>query len=209
MRMSVTPCRRDQASRIIPPISTATQDRELLSRVALGDRSALSELYHAYYSRLGRFLSRSLERDSIDDVINDTFMVVWRRSKDFRNAAQVSSWIIGIAYRTALKQGDRRRRHATWVSLDECTECIDPTAETETRDWLDQGLARLPRELQLTLLLAYHMGYPLEEIAVITAVPVGTVKTRLFHARRKLRRFLPVIGSAREIGASPRAWLPS
>jgi RNA polymerase sigma-70 factor, ECF subfamily len=174
---------------------TATQDRELLTRVATGDRAALNELYRGYHARLRRFLSLCLQQDSIDEVINDTFMVVWRKSRDFRNASQVSTWIIGIAYRTAIREHRRQKRYATWVGLDECPEsCVDSTAQTETWDWLQQGLGSLSRDQQLVLLLAYGVGYAVEEIAALTFVPVGTVKTRLFHARNKLRRFLPGIG---------------
>jgi RNA polymerase sigma-70 factor (ECF subfamily) len=175
--------------------SSATHDRELLTRVATGDRSALSELYLAYHPRLRRFLSLCLQRDSIDEVINDTFLVVWRKSKEFRNASQVSTWIIGIAYRTAIREHRRQRRYATWMSLDECPEsCVDSTSQTETWDWLRQGIGSLSRDQQLALQLAYGVGYAVEEIAALTFVPVGTVKTRLFHARNKLRRFLPGIG---------------
>ena len=175
--------------------STATQDTELLTRVATGDRAALNELYLGYYPRLRRFLSLCLQQDSIDEVINDTFMVVWRKSKDFRNASQVSTWIIGIAYRTAIRERRRQKRYATWVSLDECTEsCVDSTAQTETWDWLRQGIESLSRDQQLALQLAYGVGYAVEEIAAMTFVPVGTVKTRLFHARNKLRHCLPGIG---------------
>jgi RNA polymerase sigma-70 factor, ECF subfamily len=175
--------------------STATQDRELLTRVATGDRAALNELYLGYHARLRRFLSLCLQQDSIDEVINDTFMVVWRKSGDFRNASQVSTWIIGIAYRTAIREHRRQKRYARWVGLDECPEsCVDSTAQTETWDWLQQGLGNLSRDQQLALQLAYGVGYAVEEIAALTFVPVGTVKTRLFHARNKLRRFLPGIG---------------
>ena len=175
--------------------STATRDRELLTRVASGDRSALTELYLGYHPRLRRFLSRCLQPDSIDEAINDTFMVVWRKSKDFRNASQVSTWIIGIAYRTAIREQRRQRRYATWLSLDESTEhCVDSTVQSETQDWLRQGLGSLSRDQQVALLLSYVAGYAVDEIAALTFVPVGTVKTRLFHARNKLRRFLPVIG---------------
>jgi RNA polymerase sigma-70 factor (ECF subfamily) len=175
--------------------STAIKDRELLARVATGDRSALNELYLGYHARLRRFLSLCLQRDSIDEVINDTFMVVWRKSRDFRNASQVSTWIIGIAYKTAIREQRRQKRYATWMSLDECTQsCVDSTAQTETWDWLRQGIENLSRDQQLALQLAYGVGYAVEEIAALTLVPVGTVKTRLFHARNKLRRYLPGIG---------------
>jgi len=55
-------------------------------------------------------------------------------------------------------------------------------------------LSRLPMEQRLTLELAYHMGHSLEEIAAITDCPVGTVKARMFHAREKLRQYLPTLG---------------
>jgi RNA polymerase sigma-70 factor, ECF subfamily len=174
---------------------SATHDLELLTRVATGDRSALRDLYLGYHPRLRRFLSLCLQQDSIDEVINDTFMVVWRRSKDFRNDSRVSTWIIGIAYRTAIRAHRWQKRHATCVSLDECPDnCVDSTAQTETRDWLQHGFGSLSRDQRLALQLAYDVGYAVEEIAALTFVPVGTVKTRLFHARNKLRRFLPRIG---------------
>jgi len=57
-------------------------------------------------------------------------------------------------------------------------------------------LSRLPVEQRLTLELAYHMGHSLEEIAAITDCPVGTVKARMFHAREKLRQYLPTLSGA-------------
>jgi RNA polymerase sigma-70 factor (ECF subfamily) len=79
--------------------------------------------------------------------------------------------------------------------LDDCPEqTIDPTSDTEVQDWLKHGLNQLPVEQRLTLELAYHMGHSLEEIAAITECPVGTVKARMFHAREKLRQYLPTLG---------------
>jgi RNA polymerase sigma-70 factor (ECF subfamily) len=67
---------------------------------------------------------------------------------------------------------------------------------------LQHGLSRLPIEQRLTLELAYQMGHSLEEIAVITDCPVGTVKARMFHAREKLRQCLPALsGAANELPA--------
>jgi RNA polymerase sigma-70 factor, ECF subfamily len=176
--------------------ATKTSDRELLSLIAVGDRRALEELYLGYHRRLASFLSRFTTRyENVEEIINDTFMVVWQNAKGFRNASQVSTWILGIAYRTALKSLRRQKNHAGHLSLDNSPEpCIDPSADAETRDWLSHGLDRLPLEQRLTLQLAYHMGHSIEEIAAITDVPVGTVKARMFHAREKLRHHLPALG---------------
>jgi RNA polymerase sigma-70 factor, ECF subfamily len=171
--------------------SAKEHDQDLLAAVAAGDRRALEELYLAYHRRLARFLSRFTSRyENIEEIINDTFMVVWQSAADFRHASQVSTWIIGIAYRTALK-AVRRQKSAERGSQEYAEQSIDPSADAEMQDWLMRGLNRLPVEQRLTLELAYHMGHSLEEIALITGCPVGTVKARMFHAREKLRQYLP------------------
>ena len=172
------------------------QDEDLLSAVARGDARALDVLYLGYHRRLARFLSRIAPRyDTVEEIINDTLMVVWQHAKEFRGASRVSTWIIGIAYRIALKSlrgNDGLQRAQSSNDLPEGS--VDPTAATELRDWIAHALNHLPMEQRLTMELAYHMGHSIEEIAEITACPAGTVKARMFHAREKLRRFLPALG---------------
>jgi RNA polymerase sigma-70 factor (ECF subfamily) len=174
--------------------SPKERDSALLAAIGAGDRRALEELYLSYHRRLARFLSRFTPRyENIEEIINDTFMVVWQNAKEFRNASQVSTWIIGIAYRTALKSFRRQKNHAVASLEDYPEQTVDPTFDAEVNDWLKHGLNRLPVEQRLTLELAYHMGHSLEEIATITDCPVGTVKARMFHAREKLRQYLPTL----------------
>ncbi len=182
---------------MILPAKNSPKERDgaLLMAIAAGDRRALEELYLSYHRRLARFLSRFTPRyENIEEIINDTFMVVWQNAKEFRNASQVSTWIIGIAYRTALKSFRRQKNHAVASLEDYPEQTVDPTVDAEVNDWLKHGLNRLPIEQRLTLELAYHMGHSLEEIAAITDCPVGTVKARMFHAREKLRQYLPTLG---------------
>jgi RNA polymerase sigma-70 factor (ECF subfamily) len=182
------------------PVKNSPRERDsaLLMAIAAGDRRALEELYLSFHRRLARFLSRFTPRyENVEEIINDTFMVVWQSAKDFRNASQVSTWIIGIAYRTALKSFRRQKNHTAAQSLEDYPEqTVDPTFDAELNDWLSHGLSRLPVEQRLTLELAYHMGHSLEEIAAITDCPVGTVKARMFHAREKLRQYLPTLSGA-------------
>ena len=170
-------------------------DGELLSAIAAGDRRALEKLYLSHQRSLGRFLLRFTQcRENIEEIINDTFMVVWRSADDFRWESKVSSWIFGIAHRTALKSTRRQKYRSADRSLDEWrVQTVDPVLEAETRDWVRNGLNRLPDEQRLTLELAYHMGYSLLEIANMTNAPVGTVKARMFLARQKLRQHLPLV----------------
>jgi len=169
---------------------------QLLRRIAARDRAALEALYHAYHRRLSRFLLRLAPRyDFAEEIINETFWVVWRKAEEFRGASRVSTWIMGIAYRRALRELRNARQSRTADSrLREDGEAhCDDSQQLDLQDWLARALRDLPEEQRLTLELAYFMGHSCEEIAAITHCPVGTVKARMFHAREKLRRVLPAL----------------
>jgi RNA polymerase sigma-70 factor (ECF subfamily) len=161
--------------------------------VSLRDRTALRELYLLYHRRLSRFLMRLTQRqDLAEEVINDTLLVVWNSADRFRGDSRVSTWIVGIAYRRALKSVRRRRSFET-IEL-EATDSlvgVDGLQACETQEWIEEALEELPIEQRLCLELAYVLGHSCEEISVITSCPVNTVKTRLYHARRKLSTLLP------------------
>ena len=169
-------------------------DRRLLDRVVEGDREAFRELYIVYHRRLARFLVRLTRRYEIaEEVINDTLMVVWRKARDFRGDSRISTWIMGIAYRRALKTL-RSRGHQLLdaVPLDsEPLVAPDELGDSEIADWVLSGMQQLPTDQRLALEFAYGYGHSCEEIALIMDCPVNTVKTRLFHARTKLRALLP------------------
>lgn len=177
------------------------EDEELLRAVARGDRRALEALYLGYHRRLARFLSRITPRyENVEEIINDTFMIVWQHAKEFRGASRVSTWIIGIAYRVALKSLRRNYGPPRAQAGDHLPEqSVEPMEQAELRDWIACGLSRLPYEQRLTMELAYNLGHSIEEIAEITDCPIGTVKARMFHAREKLRQYLPLLGG---VGAS-------
>lgn len=169
-------------------------DRRLLGKVVAGDREAFRELYIVYHRRLARFLVRITRRYEIaEEVINDTMLVVWRKAGDFRGDSRVSTWIMGIAYRRALK-ALRSRGHQLFAAVpieNEPLVAADELGEAETGEWILLGMQQLPTEQRLALEFAYGYGHSCEEIALIMNCPVNTVKTRLFHARNKLRTLLP------------------
>lgn len=172
-------------------------DLALVRQVAVGDRTALSALYRGYHRRLCRFLARLTRRpDIIDEVINDSFWIVWQKAEGFRGESRVSTWVMGIAYRCALKA---LRQHGEEPLADEAGSepagTYDPHADHELRDWLGKGLDRLPPEQRLVLELAYGGGHSIDEIATIMQCPEGTVKARMFHARMKLRNLLPALAA--------------
>src|ERR1700722_12015458 len=88
------------------------RERELIFRVAGGDRDAFRDLYVHYHRRLARFLTRLTRRqEDAEEIINDTLWIVWQRAAEFRDASQVSTWIMGIAYRRALNVIRRAATH--------------------------------------------------------------------------------------------------
>ena len=169
-------------------------DRDLLDKVAAGDREALRELYMFYHRRLAGFLLRITRRqDLVEEVINDTLYVVWCKASEFRGDSKLSTWIMGIAYRRALKTL-RSHGHQLFRAVpieDACLPAPDDLDAAETGEWVALAMQQLPSEQRLTLELAYGQGYSCGEIAEIMGCPVNTVKTRMFHARGKLRTLLP------------------
>jgi RNA polymerase sigma-70 factor (ECF subfamily) len=172
-----------------------TTERELLDRIARHkDQAAFRTLYGSYHQRLSRLLARmSLRREDIEEVVNDTFWVVWTKASDFRGASQLSTWIIGIAYRRALNALRRARiRPVADHEFDEDSVSVESCEMGETnQQWISLGLERLPVEQRMALELTYTLGHSCEEVAAILDCPVNTVKTRLFRARETLKQVLP------------------
>jgi RNA polymerase sigma-70 factor (ECF subfamily) len=164
----------------------------LLKSIARGDQRAFDELYRRYYPRLTAFLAKRIPAShSADEIIDDTLLIVWQHANEFHHSSEVSTWIFGIAYRVALRS---LRKHRLWlraITLDEPTDLVvDPARADEQRQWLEEGLRRLPDKQRLSLLLTYHLGHSIEHVALLTDCPVGTMKARMFHARGQLRRHL-------------------
>lgn len=173
-------------------------DQELLRLVGCGDSQALERLYARYHRRLLQFLWRlRSQREPLEEAINDTFWIVWQKAREFRGSSRVSTWIMGIAWRCAMKALRQYgpAQHESAATTTRITEpMVEPLAAEEEDDWLASGLARLPFEQRATLELAYFVGHSCEEIAAIMDCPVNTVKARMFQARIKLRNLLPKLG---------------
>ena len=177
-------------------------DLVLLARIGNGDRTALHSLYNTYYHPLLRFIYRITGRlDLAQEGVNDVMLVVWRNSRSFGGRSSVSTWIMGIAYRKALKLLASSRRWTDRFAgalFEDVIERSDGLAEQsddgDLRDLLDEALRHLSAEHRAVVELTYFYGCSYEEIAAIAACPVNTVKTRMFHARAKLKKLLPALG---------------
>ncbi len=177
-------------------------DRSLLARIVAGERAALHELYVAYYQRLLRFLYRVTgQLELAQEGINDVMLVVWEKGQTFTGRSTVSTWIMGIAYRKGLKLREKSKRWSDRfkaVDIDDWNEPFlpseKPTDEVVMQDLLSRALRQLSPEQRAVVELTYFHGYSYREISDIAGCPVNTVKTRMFHARAKLRTLLPALG---------------
>ena len=168
-------------------------EAELIGRVAAQDLDAFEQLYRLYQPRLVRFLMNVVKRPQlVEEVLNDTMMVVWQTAHRFRGASKPSTWIFAIAYRKAVKAKARwpepveDERQDTRVSPDP-----GPDQQLHYRrlhDALIIAMERLSPDHRAVVDLTYFHGMGYREIAEIMACPVDTVKTRMFHARRRLRQ---------------------
>lgn len=168
---------------------------ELLRRIAQLDRGAFDLLYRAYYRRLSRFLEQITRRPHLtEEILNDTMLVVWRKAPTYNGASRVSTWIFAIAYRKALKALKGQSDAAEAADGERAAPAAEgPEAkamERESRAQVGRALAALPAEQRAVVEMTYYHGYAYREIAAIMGCPVDTVKTRMFHARRKLKALL-------------------
>jgi RNA polymerase sigma-70 factor (ECF subfamily) len=182
---------RTEAIRLRSP-----DERELLSRVSAQDLQAFEQLYRIYQPRLARFLLGMLQRPQlIEEVLDDTMMVVWQTAGSFKGASKPSTWIFAIAYRKALKA---RSRWPDPVEDEEFDTRVSPDPGPDQtlhhqrlHDALVEAMNHLSADHRAVVDLTYFHGMGYREIAEIVDCPVDTVKTRMFHARRRLKQALP------------------
>jgi RNA polymerase sigma-70 factor (ECF subfamily) len=198
------PATHKASARDEPPARSGSRDDALLiGRVAEGDLRAFECLYRAYHARLTRFLGAILRRAHlVEEVLNDTMLVVWTRPQAYNGACRLSTWIFAIAYRKALKA---LRRRDDPIPDDRSRYLASPEPDPErrlgrreTQALLMQAIGQLSPSHRAVVDLTYfhEMGY--REIAQIMACPVDTVKTRMFHARRRLKE---------RLAGAPEDWL--
>jgi RNA polymerase sigma-70 factor, ECF subfamily len=176
-------------------------ERDLLARIEAQDCEAMRELYLSYYHRLARFLRRMTRRHAfVDEVINDTFFIVWQKAGEFRGDSRVSTWITGIAYRRGLSllrvecRADERMMAA--MSEDQHSS-LETGEQADVSDLLDQAIDCLSPDHRAVIVMTYYLGHSCDEIAAIMDCPTNTVKTRMFHARNRLRELVPGLAAPR------------
>jgi RNA polymerase sigma-70 factor (ECF subfamily) len=180
----------------------ATSDEALIGRIAAGDRLAMQVLFARHHVQVFRFVVRIVrDASAAEDLISEVFLDVWRQAGRFEGRSAVSTWLLAIARFKALSA--LRRRPVQ--ELDEAAAAIedpadDPQVSLEKKDKSAQirkclnGLSADHREI---IDLVYYHEKSVEEVAEIVGIPQNTVKTRMFHARKRLAELLKAAGVER------------
>jgi len=191
--MSIAFARQGSAS-VVPAHAAGepSSDEMLIARIAGGDRLAMQTLFARYRTPVYRWLLRLVGNETVaEDLLSDVFLDVWRQAGRFQARSAVSTWLLAIARFKALSA--RRSRKDT--ELDETIEATVPDSadnpevvlQKKNRDqFVRTALTTLSLEHREIIDLVYYHDKSVDECAQILGVPSGTVKTRMFYARKKL-----------------------
>jgi RNA polymerase sigma-70 factor (ECF subfamily) len=178
--------------RIVRP-AEPDSDTAALSRVAQGDLAALGELYTRHAPALLRFARHAVGAQAAEDLVQATFIKAVERASSYDGrSTSARGWLYGIAGRLSQERRRALGRFARALSrLGAGREESASPDHVERRD-LVRGLAKLSDAKRVVLILAEIEGFTATEIAAMLEIPVGTVWTRLHHARRELRDYYEV-----------------
>jgi RNA polymerase sigma-70 factor (ECF subfamily) len=175
-----------------PSSGEPSSDEMLVARIAGGDRLAMQTLFARHRTPVYRWLLRLVGNETVaEDLLSDVFLDVWRQAGRFQARSAVSTWLLAIARFKALSA----RRGRKDAELDETIEATvadsadnpEVVLQKKSRDqFVRTALTRLSLEHREIIDLVYYHDKSVDECAQILGVPSGTVKTRMFYARKKL-----------------------
>jgi RNA polymerase sigma-70 factor (ECF subfamily) len=179
----------------------ARRDELLAIRCQLGERAAFDELIERYAGRLRGFVRRVANSESeADDLVQDTWLRVLRGMPGLREPARLRSWLFGIAHRVLIDRLRLRYAEPAHAPIEVLVDEADLQDEHLRQDQVEHGLAALAPPEREAVVLFYLEQLSLAEMAEVTAVPVGTVKSRLHRARTRLRAVLEQLHSTKDTG---------
>lgn len=198
-----------------PDVSTGVTDEQLLSGVRAQDQDALRELMSRHTTLLRTVISRVVHCDAdTEDVLQEVFIEIWNRAQAYDpSKGKALGWMVTMARRRAIdrvrrrqtydRAGERLRLEVESSSCERFESGADENAERSDRAaMLREVLATLPEAQRQALELAYFRGLSQREIAKSTGIPLGTIKTRLELAVRKVRSAVLQMGGAGEWSAA-------
>jgi len=185
-------------------------DEQLMTLVKRGNESALATLYRRHTAILRTVISRVVHNDAdTDDLLQECFIELWKRAATYDEAkGKLLGWLITLARRRAIDRVRRRQAYSraeerliehSKSDSEECHNHVEQEANaSDCSQALKKALSELPAAQREAIQMAYYQGLSQREIATKTGIPLGTIKTRLELAIRKVRAALLAIGGAEE-----------
>ena len=164
-------------------------DEALIGATARADRQAFRELYERHADRVYHFALSLVRSDPLaEEVLQETMLAVWKQANRFRGASKVTTWMLGIARNQAYAL---LRREARGARTPEATQTDpDPSETVEIGVRVQSAMERLSSEHREALHLVFYEEMGLAEAAEVLGIPEGTMKSRLFYARKALSKEL-------------------
>ena len=161
----------------------------LITAVAAGDDLALRELFNRHSPWVAGRLRRTMPVGAVEDVLQETFIAVWRGARSYKGQGKLGAWIWGIARRQAAMWA---RKHGRPVAILEERITEDPAPSTGRRVDLQQALSLIPEghEQRELIRLVFIEDRSVADVARILGIPEGTVKSRVYKARQVLQAIL-------------------
>jgi len=164
-------------------------DQDLLHRIAKRDEAAFRRLYERFADHIFRYaLSLLRDRHLAEEVCQETMIAIWNGAERFAGRSAVSTWIFGIVRNQAFRL---RRREERAARRPDSPSTFAPSGDFVLREIrVQEALDRLSDDHREVVHLTFYEGLSCREISEILGIPEGTVKSRMFHARRALGRAL-------------------
>jgi RNA polymerase sigma-70 factor, ECF subfamily len=168
-------------------------DADLIGRAQHGDEEAFASLAVAAGDRLHAVAHRILrDTDLAEDATQQALLSIWRDLPQLRDPARFDAWSYRLLVRACYAEGRRTRHWAPNVRLlpADQPEAAEGLSSVVDRDQLERGFRRLSIDHRAVVVLHHYLDLPLDEVADVLGIPLGTVRSRLHHAMRGLRAAL-------------------
>lgn len=175
-------------------------DRQLIKRIADRDQSALRALLGRHQLRVYRFVLRIVRREAVaEEVTNEVFHEAWRNAANYEGRSTVGTWLLSVAHNRAVS-ALRKRREESWDedaagSLEDDSDTPEVSLQKAGKaEQMRQCIGKLSSEHRTIIDLVYYHEKSINEVSEILNIPLNTVKTRMFYARKKLSELLQAAG---------------
>ena len=168
-------------------------DADLIGRAQRGDEEAFASLAVAVGDRLHRVAHRILRDTSLaEDATQQALLAIWRGLPQLHDPARFDAWSYRLLVRACYAEGRKQRRWAPNLRLLPVDRPVadDGLSSVVDRDQLERGFRRLSLDHRTVVVLHHYLDLPLERVAEICGIPVGTAHSRLHHAMRVLQAAL-------------------